>query len=96
MVLLIALADLHNASAELIPVKEKQGAMYAFLVLKSPGGPVIAVGDEIETVEGNKIRSRLIFRFRDGSIDDEVSVFTQDSVFRLLADHHIQRGPSFP
>ncbi|MBV9502970.1 MAG: hypothetical protein JO138_26655 [Acidobacteriaceae bacterium] len=90
----IALAD--RASAEPIPVKEKQGAMYAFLVLKSPDGRVIADGDQVETIDGDKVRSRVIFRFRDGSIDDESSVYTQGAVFRLLTDHHIQKGPSFP
>ncbi len=94
--LLIAQADVHRASAEPIPVKEKQGAMYGFLILKAPDDRVIAVGDEIEIVDGNRLRSRLIFRFRDGSIDDEATVFSQGSVFRLLSDHHIQKGPSFP
>jgi hypothetical protein len=92
----MAHADVPRAYAEPIPVKERQGAMYAFLLLKSPDGRVIAVGDQVNTIDGNKVRSRLIFRFRDGSIDDEVCVFTQGSVFRLLTDHHIQKGPSFP
>ncbi|MBV8809363.1 MAG: delta-60 repeat domain-containing protein [Acidobacteriaceae bacterium] len=69
--------------------------MYGFVVLKSPDGKIIAVGDEINTVDGNRIRSRLTFHFRDGSIDDEVSEFTQGTVFQLLTDHHIQKGPSF-
>jgi hypothetical protein len=47
-------------------------------------------------VHGDRVTSRLIFRFRDGSIDDDVTVFTQRRVFRLVSDHHIQRGPSFP
>ncbi len=95
-VMFLALADVRRASAEPIPVKEVQGAMSGFLVLKSPDGRVIAVGDEVDTVDGDKVRSRLTFRFRDGSIDDEVSVYTQDAVFRLVTDHHIQKGPSFP
>src|SRR5947209_6204860 len=92
----LAHAEVYCACAEPIPVKERQGAMYAFLVLKSPEGRVIAVGDQVETIDGNKVRSRLIFRFRDGSIDDESSVFIQGTVFRLVADHHVQKGPSFP
>ena len=86
----------HDASAEPIPVKQKQGAMHGFLVLKSSEGKVIAVGDEVNTVGGNQVRSRLIFHFRDGSIDDEISVFRQGTVFQLVSDHHIQKGPSFP
>ncbi len=84
-----------HLSADLIPVKEKQGAMYGFLVLKSADGKVIAMGDEINSVTGNRIRSRTTLHFRDGSLDDEVSVFSQGSVFQLISDHHIQKGPSF-
>ena len=40
--------------------------------------------------------SRLVFRFKDGSIDDESVVFSQQHDFRLITDHHVQKGPSFP
>ncbi len=39
--------------------------------------------------------SRLVFRFKDGSVDDETAVFTQRDCFRLISDHHIQKGPAF-
>jgi hypothetical protein len=39
---------------------------------------------------------RLVFHFKDGSIQDETAVFTQSGRFRLLTDHVIQRGPTFP
>lgn len=38
----------------------------------------------------------MTFRFRDGSVDDDTTVFEQGRVLRLISDHHIQRGPSFP
>ena len=48
-------------------------------------------------VNGSEVRfPRLVFHFRDGSIDDEVTVFRQEKVLQLVTDHHIQRGPSFP
>ena len=34
--------------------------------------------------------------FRDGSLDDETTVYSQKSTFRLISDRHVQRGPSFP
>jgi hypothetical protein len=40
--------------------------------------------------------SHLVFRFKDGSVDDETAVFSQRGTFRLISDHHIQKGPSFP
>ena len=49
-----------------------------------------------QVVHGDRVTSRLVFHFRDGSIDDETTIFEQRQVFRLLRDHRIQRGPSFP
>jgi hypothetical protein len=66
------------------------------LLLKSQDGRVIAVGDQTNMVHGDEIRSELIFHFRDGSVDDEIAEFRQGSVFELIRDHHVQKGPSFP
>jgi len=82
--------------AEPIPVRYAQGSSHGFLALKTLEGRIIAVGESTQTVRGDRVTSRLIFRFRDGSIDDDVTVFTQREVVRLVSDHHIQRGPSFP
>jgi hypothetical protein len=35
---------------------------------------VLAVGDLFEVVRGDRVTSRLIFRFKDGSVDDETTV----------------------
>jgi hypothetical protein len=95
---MILLASLFSsaARAELIGVRYAQGASHGFLALKTLDGSMIAIGESTQTVHGDRVTSRLIFRFRDGSIDDDVTVFTQRQVFRLVSDHHIQRGPSFP
>ncbi|MCU1258176.1 MAG: hypothetical protein JWO80_1061 [Bryobacterales bacterium] len=37
----------------------------------------------------------MMFRFTDGSIYDETTVFSQRGTFRLVSDHLIQKGPSF-
>lgn len=50
----------------------------------------------MEIVHGDRVFSRLTFHFKDGSLDDETTVYTQRGVFRLISDHHIQRGPYFP
>jgi len=60
------------------------------------GGTFIAVGDMTQVVGGDRVTSRLVFHFRDGPVDDDTTVFTQRSVFRLVRDDHIQRGPAFP
>jgi hypothetical protein len=84
------------ASAEPIPAKNVQGSMHGFLLLRSSDGKVIAVGDMVQSAHGRSVHSRLVFRFQDGSIDDDVTVFTQGRTLRLVSDHHIQKGPSFP
>lgn len=82
--------------ADAIPVKQRQGAMHGFLVLKSAEDKVIATGDQINEISGDSVRSRLTFHFRDGSLDDELTTFTQGKIFQLVSDHHVQKGPSFP
>jgi hypothetical protein len=69
---------------------------HGFLVLKTSAGVPIATGDVTQIVHGDRITSRVTFHFRDGSLDDDTTVFSQRRVFRLITDHHIQRGPSFP
>jgi hypothetical protein len=85
-----------TCSATLVPVKHKEGTSHGFLVLRSQDGKVLASGEMIQTIEGDRVTSELIFHFRDGSIHDEVTVFSQSSDFRLISDHLRQQGPSFP
>jgi hypothetical protein len=83
-------------SADPIPVRHSQGTIHGFLVLKTLEGKTLAVGDLVQVGNGDRVTSRLTFHFRDGSIDDETTVYSQRKVFQLISDHHIQRGPSFP
>ena len=39
--------------------------------------------------------SRLVFHFKDGSLQDETAVFTQRGQFRLISDHLVQKGRAF-
>lgn len=73
----------------------KVGSSHGFVVLRDGSGKLIAVGDEVDIAEGITVHSRLVLRFRDGSIDDETTVFTQGETLQLVSDHHIQKGPSF-
>ena len=76
--------------------KNLQGSTHGFLQVRSADGRAIAVGELIQVAHGREVRSRLIFRFRDGSIDDDVTVYEQGATYRLISDHHVQKGPSFP
>ncbi len=85
-----------NLHADPISVRHPQGASHGFLALKTLDGKRIAIGDATSVAQGERITSRLIFRFRDGSIDDDTTIFSQRGTVRLISDHHIQHGPSFP
>ena len=85
-----------SALPEAIPGTYRQGSLHGFLLLKSANGRLIATGDQTNVVHGEEIHAELILRFRDGSIDDEVTDYRQGTVFQLIRDHHIQKGPSFP
>jgi hypothetical protein len=82
--------------AEPIPVRYSQGSAHGFLALRTVEGTRIATGDVTQIIRGYRVTSRVVFHFRDGSLDDEITVFSQRCTFRLISDHHIQRGPSFP
>ena len=82
--------------AETVVVRHAEGLVRGFLVLRSPDGAFLASGDLIQTSRGDRVTSRLVFHFKDGSVQDETAVFTQSGRFRLLTDHMIQRGPTFP
>ena len=81
---------------EPIPVRHVEGTVHGFLALRSEEGRVLAEGDLSQVVRGEKVTSRLLFRFKDGSVDDETTVFSQGGTFQLITNRHIQKGPSFP
>jgi hypothetical protein len=94
--LLLAALLSANLLADPVPVRHLQGSAHGFVALKTLEGTRIAVGDMTQVVDGDRVTSRVVFHFRDGSVDDDTTVFTQRGVFRLITDHHIQRGPAFP
>jgi hypothetical protein len=79
-----------------IPVRYREGTIHGFLDLRSDEGQIIASGDVFHTVRGDRITSHTVFHFKDGSIDDETTVYSQRHYLRLISDHHIQKGPFFP
>jgi hypothetical protein len=84
------------ASGSAVRVHHREGLVHGFLVLKSPGGAPIANGDLIQTTAGDRVTSVLRFRFHDGSLYDETTVYSERGEFRLIGDHLVEKGPSFP
>jgi hypothetical protein len=84
------------ASADPVPVRSIAGSIHGFLELRSEDGQIVALGDVTQVVRGDRITSRTVFTFKDGSMDDETTIFSQHRVFQFVSDHHIQKGPFFP
>jgi hypothetical protein len=82
--------------SEPVPVRHAEGLARGFLVLGSLDGVNLASGDLLQTSQGDRVTTRVVFHFKDGSLQEETAVFTQSGRFRLLTDHLIQRGPTFP
>jgi hypothetical protein len=83
------------APAEPIPVEHIQLPRHEFMDARSESGKIIARVEFTEVVEGDAVTMRLIYRFVDGSIDDETTTYRQQGTFRLVRNHHIQQGPFF-
>ena len=79
--------------AEPIPVRYREGTIHGFLAVRTLEGKILATGDLTQAVRKNVLVSRLVFRFRDGSVDDETATFSQEHAFRLISDHHVQKAP---
>ena len=83
------------ASAEPVVVRHVEGLVHGFLSLRSPEGGVLANGDLIQDSRDDRVTSRLLFHFKDGSLHDETAVFSQRGHFQLISYHLVQKGPAF-
>ena len=78
-----------------IPVRHTEGTVHGFLDLHTAGGEFLAHGDLTQVGRNGAIESRMIFRFPDGSLFEEMVAFTQKGVFAMESYHLVQRGPAF-
>jgi hypothetical protein len=76
-------------------VRHVEGLVHGFLSLRSPDGAVLANGDLIQDARGGRVTSRLVYHFKDGSLQDETAVFSQRGHFQRISDHLVQKGPAF-
>jgi hypothetical protein len=83
-------------SADPVTVRHSEGIVHGFLVMRAADGTFLADGDLIQTSRGDRVTARLVFRFKDGSVQDDTAVYSQRGTFRLISDHLIQKGPIFP
>jgi hypothetical protein len=84
-----------RAVGEPVPVRRLEKPLQATMSLRAADGTVLADGTFDLRVNGDRVTSRLTFNFKDGSIQDETVVFSQQGHFRLISDRLVQKGPSF-
>src|SRR5262245_28509543 len=94
--LLLIVVQAAVLTGEPVGVRHSEGLVHGFLTLKTLDGTLLADGDLLQSARGSRVTSRLVFHFKDGSLHDETAVFSQRQQFRLLSDHLVQKGPSFP
>jgi hypothetical protein len=95
LVLVMVLLWLCPTSAAPVAVRFVEGLVHGFLVLRTVNGVPIASGDLLQVQRGGQVESRMVFRFKDGSVYDETVVFTQERVFTMQSYHLVHRGPAF-
>src|SRR4051794_16638321 len=64
------LTPLDPLTAAPIEVRFAEGVAHGFLLLRTADGNLIASGDVLQVSRGAKVESRMVFRFKDGSLLD--------------------------
>jgi hypothetical protein len=82
-------------SADPVPVRHVEGFIHGFIVLKDMNDAILASGDVTQLPAGNHVRMAMALHFKDGSLYEETSVFSQQHVFRLLSYKQVMKGPAF-
>ena len=93
---LVAIVVTAALDAAPVQVRYTEGLVHGFLSLSTLDGKVIADGDLSQSAAGDRVTSRLVYHFRDGSLHDEHAVYSQRGQFRLISAQLVQKGPSFP
>jgi hypothetical protein len=97
LILLAVWALLISASmqAEQIAVHHSEGLIHGFLTLRNLDGETLADGDLSQVAHGDRVTTRLVFHFKDVSIHDETTVYSQRRIFQLVKYHLVEKGPTF-
>ena len=96
LLVLVAVACATALEAAPVRVRFHEGITRGFLSVRTPQGERIGHGELTQKPRGDEVDSRLLLQFKDGSVHDETTVYSQRGVFRLEAYRLVQRGPSFP
>src|SRR5437899_3064776 len=91
----VSLLQPNTQLAELVTVRHLEGLSNGFLAVRTMEGKLLADGEITQVAKDDRVTSHVLFRFKDGSIYDDIAIFSQRGSFRLLSDHLVEKGPSF-
>lgn len=83
------------ALADPVTVRYKEGLIHGFLSVSTQDGDPIGTGDLTQVAHGDRVTNHLDLRLKDGSRQEETTVFSQRGSFRLISYHLTQQGPAF-
>ena len=83
------------ALADPVTVRYKEGLIHGFLSVSTVDGDLIGTGDLTQVAHGDRVTTHLDLRLKDGSRQEETTVFSQHGAFRLISYHLTQQGPAF-
>ena len=72
---LVAICALRAAPQ--VAVAHAQGILHGWLVVRSEDGEAIADGELTQIAHGERVTVRMVLRFKDGSLQDETTEYTQ-------------------
>src|SRR5215813_6333685 len=81
-------------AAPQVAVTHPQGILHGWLVVRSEDGEAIADGELTQLARGDHVTARMVLRFKDGSLQDETTEYSQRGHLILTSDHMIQKGPA--
>jgi hypothetical protein len=96
LVAITLLAPSCGLQSQELKVRYRAGTEHGFVVLHDLAGALLANGEITQVPYQDRIKVRLLLHFRDGSIDDETTVYSQRDTFHLISDRLQQSGKSFP
>ena len=78
-----------------VAVRHTEGLIHGFLELSTLDGEILADGEQTQIAQGDQVTTHLVFRFKDGSVHEETTVFSQRQNFKLINASLVQKGPAF-
>jgi hypothetical protein len=84
-----------HVSGEPVPVRHVEGFIHGYVVLRDLNGTILGSGEVTQLPSGAHVTTVLSIHFKDGSLYEETSTFSQQHVFKLLTYKQVMKGRTF-